>query len=38
VALLIKYLFYCRHPASPFWQRCRLSRRRANQPADAMRL
>ena len=21
VALLIKYLFYCCHPASPFWQR-----------------
>ena len=21
VALLIKYLFYCRHPASAFWQR-----------------
>ena len=19
VALLIKYLFYCRHPTSPFW-------------------
>jgi hypothetical protein len=36
VALLIEYLFYCRHPASPFWPEQRAGRRRANHPSDAI--